>query len=625
MAIKKTFGASSIRKPGAYSKSKVDNSSGAPIGSNDTLFIIGEASAGKPGDVAGIEEFAAERIDTLVDTYVSGPIVDCALAALRPSKTPGVSGAGRIMVWKTNSSTQASLTVNEATDTNPLLVIKDKKWGVKGNDLSVTIANGTNAATQKLITINKLNDTAESLGENNGDAVLSITYTGDATTATATVTGASKAAKVLATTLAGDQTDGSVNLSITLANYNMKELVDFINAQTGYTCTLSTTSSAAKTGTELDPVVTPLDITTAKSLYRIQEEIIALINDESDRVEASLHATPREGLPNNITSEFLTGGALGASINSDFSDGLSASLAKDYNVALPAISRDAADDIADAEQGFTDASSTYTIASVLASLSSHLTLRSSVKNRKEAQGMGGVREAAKADAFATISGVGSELVQLCMQDVLVLDETATLTWKHPHVQAALMAGIRLGTDVGEPLTHKFLNCNGIGHDIDPTDGLEDGDFNEATDVDDAIDNGVLFAETVAGGFRVVVDNTTYGADQSFVFNRGSVVEAAQFVAKTIRETAELVFVGQKVSNGLASSIKTVIRNKLRELNAPEVNIITASDDAPEGFVEETFTVTVTGNTAEVQVEVKPVQGLDFVFITFTLGDIQQSA
>jgi hypothetical protein len=161
--------------------------------------------------------------------------------------------------------------------------------------------------------------------------------------------------------------------------------------------------------------------------------------------------------------------------------------------------------------------------------------------------------------------------------------------------------------------------------LNPTTLLESGDFDPALDVDDAIDNGVLFSEKAGNGNRIVVDNTTYGQDDSFVFNRGSVIEASYHVFKTLRETAESVFVGKKVSNGLADSIKNVIRNKLRELNAPDVNIITASSDAPEGFREDTFVVEIDGNTARVSLEFKPVQGLDFVFFDFTLGDIQQSA
>ena len=353
-----------------------------------------------------------------------------------------------------------------------------------------------------------------------------------------------------------------------------------------------------------------------------------MINDNSNYVEAELNATPQAGLPINISNQFLTGGAQGASSNSNFSSGFSASLSKDYNVLLPAISQDASEDIslgASFSGDFvTDGSSNYTIASVLAAQKSHLLLRGQVKNRKEAQGMAGVRKSTKAAAYAEAVALASELVQVAIQDCRVLDVFGELRWKQPHVTAALAAGIRLGTEVGEPLTHKFVNVNNIGHDIDMAgDFSEDGDFDPNTDYDDAIDNGILFLENASGGWRWVVDNTTYGADQSFVWNRGSVIEAAQYVAKTMRETAELVFVGQKVSNGAASSIKSVLRNKLIELW--RANIITSSDDAPQGFVEDTFVVVVSGNTAEVQVEIKPVQGLDFVFITFTLGDIRQSA
>jgi hypothetical protein len=62
-----------------------------------------------------------------------------------------------------------------------------------------------------------------------------ITYTGDASTATVTVSG-----NALTTTLAGDQTDGSaaLNIDLTNASYDtIQELVAFIAAQTGYSCT----------------------------------------------------------------------------------------------------------------------------------------------------------------------------------------------------------------------------------------------------------------------------------------------------------------------------------------------------------------------------------------------------
>lgn len=622
MAITKSFGGSSIKKPGAYSRSKVDNSNGVSLESNDTVFLIGEALEGAPGSVEGIVEFSAAQIDQIVEKYNKGPIVDCALAVTRPSKTPGVGGAGRILVYKTNASTQASITLDNALSED-LLILKDRQYGLIGNDLSVTIANGT-TSNQKQIQINKLNDVAEVIGENAANVVLNIQYTGDATTAAVVISGASKAAKTLVVTLAGDQTDGSTNLNISLANYSMKSLADYINSQTGYTCTLATNSLAAKNGTELDSLAST-SILVSVSLYRLQEEIVELINANSSRVIASLATTPVTGIPANVTNSFLTGGAQGASTNANFSTGFADSLAEDYNVALPCISRDASADIADTVQGFTDASSSYTIASVLSALDSHLRLRGSIQNRKEAQGFGGFRASTKATAYTQAETLGSELVQLAIQDVYVLNELGNLEWKHPHVQAALFAGIRLGTAVGEPLTFKRINANGIGHFVNASTGLEAGDFNPNLHSNEAIDAGVTFCEKSNGSFRIVVDNTTYGVDSSFIFNRGSVLEAAQFVAKDLRKVAEEIFVGQKVSNGAARSIKSVLRARLIELNADDVNIITSSLNAPQGFVEETFVVEVEGNTAKVQIEICPVQGLDFIFITFTLSDIRQSA
>lgn len=619
MAIKKSFNGSSIRKPGAYSKFKVDNSSGSDLGANDTLFLIGESSKGAPGSSDGIQNFSASNLSSLIAKYGAGPLVDAAVASIRPSKTPGVGGAGRILVYKTNASTQASASLTKSS--NPYATIKGLAYGSGDNDYSIVVAAG-DTANQKQISILQLSGTTESLGENAAQSVISIQYTGNATTASLSIAGLTRAALTLSTTLAGDQTDGSVNLSVALAGKTVKQLVDYINMQTGYVASVATATLSAKAATELDPV-SALNILTAKSLLRLQIEIIELINT-SARVMAVEATQPLGGVPDNQTKQ-LTGGAQGASTNSDFSTGMAQSLSEDYSVMLPCISRDASEDIADADLGFTDSASTYTISAVIAAMVSHLALRGNTKNRKEAQGMGGVRKSSKAAAYAFISAVADYNSQIAMQDVVFSDATGNLKVGQPHIFAAMCAGIRLGTDVGEPLTHKVLNALQVGHKIDPNTLLATGDFNDSLDADDAIDNGVLFAEKFSSAFRIVVDNTTYGVDGSFIFNRGSVIEASYFVFKTLRQTAEEIFVGKKVSNGLAQSIKNAVRNKLRELNQPDVQIITSSSDAPEGFVEKTFVVTVDGNTAKVQVEFKPVQGLDFVFFDFTLGDIHQSA
>lgn len=619
MAITRSFNGKNIRKPGAYSKFKVDNSAGSDLGANETLFLIGESSKGAPGSAEGIQSFSTSRLDALIEKYGSGPIVDCAVAAVRPSNSPGVGGAGRILVYKTNASVQASATLLQSVSN--MFLVKDRAYGVGGNDYTIIVAAGS-SGEQKNISIAQLSGTTESLGENDAQTIMTIQYTGNASTAVSAIAGASRAALTLSTTLAGDQSDGSDDLSIPLAGKTMKQLVDLINLQTGYVASLVTAAKAANPATQLDPQ-SSASILSARNMKRIQYEILELINT-SARVEATEYTQPLGGVPSNVSTQ-LTGGVQGASTNTYFSSGMAASLAEEYNVLLPCISRDASEDIADADTGFTDAASTYTIAAVLAAASAHLSLRGDTKNRKEAQGMGGIRKSTKSAAFSAIANVADYNLQVAMQDVVFSDATGELKVGHPHVFAAMCAGIRLGTEVGEPMTHKFLKALQVGHFLNPNTLLEAGDFNPNLDADDAIDNGVLFSEKSGNGFRIVVDNTTYGQDESFIFNRGSVIEASYFVFKTLRETAESLFVGKKVSNGLALSIKNALRNKLRELNAPDVQIITSSDGAPEGFREDTFVVEIEGNTARVQLEFIPVQGLDFVFLDFTLGDIRQSA
>lgn len=622
MAITKSFGGSTIRKPGAYSQSSQSNAGGAPPSGNGVLFLVGEASTGAPGSSSGIASYSSAELGQLVQDFTSGPLVDCARVAVNPSKTPNVGGFDSVLVWKTNASTQASFQLQNPTPANLIKVLANK-WGLPGNYLTIALAAGTNSSLQRIITlVDTKNNITEVLPQNDAQAQLSVQYIGAGSACVATITGSSENGKTLQVTTTGGS--GAESFTLNLISYSMQDLVNYFNLVNGgasFSATLLNTQSGAATmGIELDPVTSAAIKASAVSLYRLQNELVDVINENSQLCTAVKNGIVT-GIPATFSAASLTGGATGASTNADFSTGLAKSLAEDYGVVVSCVSQDAS---ADVTQGLTDPSSTYTVAAVLAAVESHVRLREQIKNKKEAQWAGGFRASTKAAVYSQCETTNSELGQIAMQDVLILDENANLTWKPPHVFAAMLAGMRLGTDVGTPLTYKFLNCNGIGHYVNPSTGLPGGDFDPQVDYDPAIDAGVTFAEKVSGGFRVVVDNTTYGKDASFIYNRGSVVEAAQYVAKDLRQLAETLFIGNKLSNGAASSIKSALRNELINLN--KANIITASSDgAPQGFVEATFTVTITGNTCSVSVEIKPVQGLDFVLISFTLGDIQQSA
>ena len=573
MAITRSFGGQTLLKPGAYSVSRVDNAQGIAVGENNTLMLIGEASDGVPGGTDNSRIFT--NIQNLVDYYVSGDIVDAALVAGRPSITPGISAPTNFIVFKTNASTAGvhdiSVVSNAASGEN---IVEN------GDSLAVTITYPINAAGETFTQIVNISFgvVAESAGVD--DVAVQI--------------------------VTGLEADG-----------NISALFD-ISRSSGVV-----SITAKKNGPQFGP-----DNATNPNGK------VTVTTDFTVAVATSIVTTFAVTLGSSQTESDLSqlGQTTVAQLTAAFVDAFNF----DPNVIVPLWSNPAVGINSNPTPG--GANHLFITAPIAgAQLQNHLVERSSVTVRKEAQGFIGIRNADWKNSYRNgiettdpgtsgLLNVNSFLIQAVIQDIRVIDASGALAWKAPHIMAALMAGIRLGSTVGEPLTFKFLNANGVGHNINFTTGMPNAaatQFRPGFDFNEAILNGLTFTEIASGGNRVVVDNTRYAIDESFVFNRGSVIEAAQFVARTSRQLLETIFVGNKVSNGAALSLKNVLRNYLIQLNTDQ--IITTSEDAPFGFVEDTFTVTINGNTAEIQVEVKPVQGLDFIFIDFTLGNITQQA
>ena len=639
MAITRSFGGRTLLKPGAYSVNTVDNTQGVALGNNDTLYIIGEASDGLDSATGGeARVYTASQVNQLAAYFVSGDIVDAALAASRPSITPGIGGAGNIVVYKTNIGLTATATITLPLDNvfSPLItpsvtiadieLVEGIDWEIAtANDVAAVAASATftfNEATNndaEVVTISGLPGVPSSVDLTAG---VDFDTNAELITALGGVDGISAVA------------GGAANQIIVTADavgIAGNNIVITPNPVNGY---------AEVTGDATLPINLVGGIDGEDNEPDTADNIAAAINANPTLRTIMSASVPEDGLGENVvtltilkqgpdsngievasndslilTTDFAGGTAnLGSTTAAAYGESLTEAFNHNANVIVPLFSDD--DDLLSPD---------LNMDTVLANLRNHVIARSAVDVRREAQAIAGLRNLDWRAAYGDIADVRSELLQVCIQDVRVIDALGVLSWKKPHIMAAMLAGMRLGSEVGEPLTFKFLNVNGVGHYINPDTGLTEATdlFRPGFDFNEAINNGLTFTEVASGGNRVVVDNTTYATDASFVFNRGSVVEAAQFIARSSREILEGIFVGQKVSNGAAESIKNVLRNHLRALNEQE--IITASSDAPFGFVEETFTVTITGNTVDIQVEVKPVQGLDFVFITFTLGNITQSA
>jgi hypothetical protein len=298
-------------------------------------------------------------------------------------------------------------------------------------------------------------------------------------------------------------------------------------------------------------------------------------------------------------AQFLSGAIDGVSANSDFANAMEAFKEEKISVVVPLISQD---------QG------ALTIDSINALASSHAAWGWSTEGRSERSAFVS-KLCSKSDLKSAAQALNSGYVSIFGQDQQVLDKNSNLVWMEPWASACIAAGMRCGAEVGEPLTGKVIRTNGIR--------VRDGSWSPKKDYAEMIDAGVTIIETLDNGSnRIVVGNTTYGKDPSFVWNRESVVQAAGFVAYDLRFNLDLAFTGSKARTGTAEALANFI--KARMSTYLEADII-VGDDLNDGLGFKSLSVSIQGNTAIINVSVTPVQGIDFILPTIYLADIRQSA
>lgn len=600
MAITVNFNGASIRKPGVYSRTQVNLSGGFPLAPTGVVAIVGEADGGAPGSAAGVQTYTSEDISSLVSTYKSGPIVDAARALVAPARDNRVpNGASQIRIWKTNASLQASLNLSNGTTT--LFALKTRNYGEDENLVNVTVAAGAINVNARIITVNK-GDLTEVLSENAREAQLVITYTGAATAAVLTI---QSGALVVTTSSPNVPAD---DLNIPLAGKTIRQLVDLIDAHASYTCTTTAVSAKYKAAVDLDPVSTPTSVLVALTLYAQQKELLDIINGESSLISAT-RVTNVQGSISVLAKTFMSGAVKGASANSNFQAGFDAMLAVRVNTVVPLISQDAS---ALATLGKTDPASTFTVDAVNLQCVTHCLTASNTKNRSERNCYVSVKRSF-ANSQTAARTLAEARASMLFQDVQILGSDGNLKVEDPWAAACMVAGVQSGTPVGTPPTFKFINVNAISHQ----------DYNAKTQVDLAIDAGLVPLEQVdSGGFRIVVGNTTYGRDANFVFNRVSVIEAADNVAYNLRQQLEAIFIGEKARTGSADAIRNTIIAIMATFLREE---ITVGDDTNDNLGWKDLTVTLNGNIASVDITITPVQGIDFILPTITLDNIRQTA
>ena len=223
--------------PGAYSRLDFIKGSGGLVSTNRAV-IFGNSGGGEPGKVLWFTG-ATEAAETLR----SGPLLDAIKHAFVPGGglVPQAIGAYRV-----NTAIQASSDFKQTST----VIITAKSWdyGLHVNQLKRKLEAATTSG-KKLSVQYQANEVW--VRDNIEKESLEIQYTGAAASATMTIN-----ATQLSTSCAATPAD---DLTILFSAYaTIEDLVNYINDQTAYTCTIKATLKTDPSN-ELD-VVTAQDI-----------------------------------------------------------------------------------------------------------------------------------------------------------------------------------------------------------------------------------------------------------------------------------------------------------------------------------------------------------------------------
>jgi hypothetical protein len=441
-----------------------------------------------------------------------------------------------------------------------------------------------------------------------GEIALKVHYVG--TTASLTI---DKSTGTFSTTVTGGS--GANIASTLLSDFpTIADLVDYLNAQTGYSASAGSASLGQLPLSALDEGVFTICSKWGAKNGRIKVDAYKFFLKLSESSLVQLGATAAAadaGLPAVKSAAFLTGGTKGATTASTAVAAIDALENVRGNFVIPLFSRDAASDVLD---GLTESGSTYTIDAINLAVKSHVLKMSTLKKRRNRQAF-----LSKSDAFAAqkeaASNLASSRCSMAFEDFKQLGGDGSITQFQPWMGAVLAAAMQ-AAGFYKAVFFKNINTVGIIHAA--------GDYNPQNDthVEEALVAGLLPArKSLTGGFVFDSDQTTYTKDANFVFNSIQAMYAADIIALSTAQRMEGAFVGQSVADVSAaiglSFLEGIMADFLR------LKLIAASDDAPKGF--KNARIKINGGSMIVEVEVKLAGAIYFIPISFLVSPVTQSA
>jgi hypothetical protein len=330
--------------------------------------------------------------------------------------------------------------------------------------------------------------------------------------------------------------------------------------------------------------LTDLDYVDSVSILNADTEFSAVlfdmieeITDRSQLVDAA-RATPGNGAPTNVGPLYLSGGHEGDAGN----PGVPTATNDDWQACFDLLKQKFVNTIV---VGATNAA-------IHAQADAHAAYMGGIGRMERDV----VVPATVGETLAALKtravNLNSRHVALVGQEVLLFDTEGAQTWQPPMFQAALVAAMQAGAkEIGTPLTNKYVNCLGV---------RQHSSWNPTEDADEAILGGLLFMQRVEGkGVKVVRNITTYLSKDNPAYVERSMNECVNVATYRFRTAMELG-IGKKAFAGTLNALQALAITVLDQL---------VRDNIISSYKKPVFTIT--GDTADVVLEIAPIGPLNF--------------
>ena len=588
---------------------------------------------------------------------VGGDLLDATLFAFNPSDDREVRGATKVSTCKVNPATQSVGNIVSSAPAN-LLDLKSKLYGTKSVGISYQVANGTNGALGKKITVSQFGKTDEVIDNIGFQCPLAIRYTGDGTASM------SVSNTALSVVVAGS-TDGTASFTASFSSYEtIDELASFVNAQAGFDMKVFASNSSSFLCENLDYVsgvdikqetgnvtfandsattftgtVTGLDdgdilevgselvfiedasaptvkrgygdtlpqahTTVASSSYIPLSAILQSIIDDlelrSSRIEASRTSGATVGTPANTSAPvFLTGGSNGTSTDADWKEALDALKPFKFNFIVLLSDNPTHHQYLKDHIGFI-----WTAGGV------------------EAHAFTGhEKDLTRGPLRSRTRAVNDPDILFSFQEFQALDINKKPKWSPPYMDAALNAGLAAGAGVGNPiymLSKRFTDVRQAASIDVQTPSVQNS----------LIEDRLLVNIQKNQRYQLVRDITSYSSDDDVRNTSLSARTSIGFTVYKVRETIRQEFQPGGVEEGDASSIKTSTEQVLIEVQERDKAIVRGAElvNGARQVIPawRNVVVTIEGNVTRVSYTATAKNGRDFILFDSTFTTFQDVA